>query len=167
MQEPVLVLNANFAPIHVCTTRRALGLIITGKATMVINGRGYIHTTMEIFPMPSVIRLDRMVKRPRPIVKLNRREVFRRDHYTCQYCGKAGGKLTLDHVTPRRLGGQHVWDNLVTACATCNHYKGGRTVEQAHMKLLSVPREPSSSAVYIFARYSNRNENWGQFLEGW
>ncbi len=84
MQEPVLVLNANFEPINVCTTRRAVVLILGGKAAMVANGRGYIHTVRELIPRPSVIRLELQVRRPRPRVKLTRREVFRRDNYTCQ-----------------------------------------------------------------------------------
>ncbi|MBN1668752.1 MAG: HNH endonuclease, partial [Anaerolineales bacterium] len=153
MNEPVLVLNANFAPINVCSTRRAIGLILTGKASLVLNGRGMIQGASQPFPHPSIIRLDHMVRRPRPRVKLNRKEIFRRDDYTCQYCGQRGGQLTIDHVTPRRLGGQHTWDNLVTACAACNHRKGGRTAEQAGMALRKTPREPTSSALYIFSRH--------------
>jgi len=82
MYEPVLVLNANFEPINVCTTRRAIGLILAEKAAMVVNGRGHIHTINQLLPRPSVIRLEHMIHRPRPRVKLTRREVFRRDNYT-------------------------------------------------------------------------------------
>ncbi|RME91123.1 MAG: HNH endonuclease, partial [Anaerolineae bacterium] len=124
MQAPVLVLNANFEPINVCTTRRAIGLILAGKAAMVVNGRGYIHTVSQAFPRPSVIRLERMIHRPRPRVKLTRREIFRRDNYTCQYCGRRTPMLTVDHVLPRHLGGKHTWTNVVTACPACNHRKG-------------------------------------------
>lgn len=167
MNESVLVLNANFAPINVCTTRRAIGLILTGRASMVMNGRGVITTISANIDKPSVIRLDRMVKRPRPRVKLCKREIFRRDNYTCQYCGSREGILTLDHVIPRRLGGVHSWENLVTACATCNHHKGGRTVEQASMRLKKTPAEPSSSATYIFARHIYQNLEWEPYLNGW
>jgi 5-methylcytosine-specific restriction endonuclease McrA len=167
MQEPVLVLNANFAPINVCTTRRAIGLILTGRASMVMNGRGTIKTVSEDLDIPSVIRLGSMVRRPRPRVKLNKREIFRRDNFTCQYCGIHGGNLTLDHVIPRRLGGTHTWENLVTACAACNHRKGGRTATQAGMQLLKRPQEPSSAAAYIFARYIKVNEDWEPYLVGW
>jgi len=167
MQEPVLILNANFAPINVCTTRRAIGLILTGRASMVMNGRGTIKTISADLEKPSVIRLGRMVKRPRPRVKLNKREIFRRDFYTCQYCGTLGGNLTLDHVIPRRLGGTHSWNNLVTACAYCNHKKGGRTASQAGMRLKIKPKEPSSSAAYIFARYTITNDEWESYLIGW
>lgn len=167
MNEPVLVLNANFAPINVCTTRRAIGLILTGKASMVMDGRGAIETVSYRFEKPSIIRLGRMIKRPRPRVKLNKREIFRRDGYTCQYCGSRGGNLTIDHVIPRRLGGIHSWKNLVTACAACNHHKGGRTVEQAGMRLIKKPIEPSSTAIYIFARHARHHIEWEPFLTGW
>jgi len=167
MHEPVLVLNANFAPINVCTTRRAIGLLLTGRASMVMNGRGEIQTVSDYIEKPSIIRLGRMVKRPHPRVKLNKREVFRRDNFTCQYCGARGWNLTIDHVIPRRLGGNHSWENLVTACAYCNHRKGGRTAEQAGMKLLAQPREPSSNALYIFARHAKNNIEWEPFLTGW
>jgi len=71
MSEPVLVLNANFEPIHVCTMRRAVGLMVTEKATMIVNGRGKIQTINNAFPRPSVIRLQKMVRRPRPHIKLD------------------------------------------------------------------------------------------------
>jgi len=167
MHDPVLVLNANFAPINVCTTRRAMGLILTEKASLVMNGRGIIKTVSRIYRRPSIIRLGRMIKRPRQHVRLNKRESFRRDNHTCQYCGRRGSNLTLDHVIPRRLGGKYSWENLVTACAACNHRKGGRTVEQAGMRLFHLPIEPSSSARYIFDRHTKNNLEWEPFLDGW
>src|SRR5215813_12864258 len=75
MNEPVLVLNANFEPLNVCDTRRAIGLILTGKAEMLANGRGYIHTARLSLPRPSVIKLESMVRRPRARVKLTKREI--------------------------------------------------------------------------------------------
>lgn len=167
MQEPVLVLNANFEPINICTTRRALGLIFGGKAAMVANGRGYIHTVKELIPRPSVIRLENQVRRPRPRVKLTRREVFRRDSFTCQYCGHRDRGLTVDHVIPRHLGGMHVWTNVVTACPSCNHRKGGRDPEEAHMVLLHTPKEPPVNATYIFGRHLAENNEWAQYINGW
>jgi 5-methylcytosine-specific restriction endonuclease McrA len=134
---------------------------------MVMNGRGTIKSVSISLEKPSIIRLGRMIKRPRPRVKLSKREIFRRDSYTCQYCGVHGGNLTLDHIIPRRLGGTHTWENLVTACAYCNHKKGGRTALQAGMKLLNKPIEPTSSATYIYGRYTIINEEWEPFLSGW
>ena len=167
MQTAVLVLNANFEPINICNTRRAIGLMMTGKASLVLNGRGVIRTISQEYPRPSVIRLEKMVKRPRPQVRLTKREILRRDEYTCQYCGQQTSYLTIDHIIPRRLGGNHDWHNLVAACPPCNHRKGGRTIEQAQMHLLQDPKEPSASATYIFARHLPQNEEWIQFVEGW
>jgi 5-methylcytosine-specific restriction endonuclease McrA len=167
MQEPVLVLNANFEPINVCTTRRAMGLIFNGKASLVLNGRGVVQTVSASFPKPSIIRLDKMIKRPRLSVRLTKREILRRDEYTCQYCGKGYSYLTIDHVIPRRLGGSHSWDNLVAACPGCNHHKGGRTADQAQMRLLQIPKEPSASAMYLFSRHLVDNLDWLPFIQGW
>ncbi|MCL5610974.1 MAG: HNH endonuclease [Chloroflexi bacterium] len=167
MQEPVLVLNANFEPINICSTRRAIGLVMVGKAAMVANGRGYIHTVKELIPRPSVIRLDIQIHRPRPHIKLTRREVFRRDNYTCQYCGRRDRGLTVDHVQPKHQGGQHIWTNVVAACPPCNHRKGGHSPEEVHMLLLHVPKEPPANATYMFARHLDDNDDWAQYIKGW
>ena len=167
LKEPVLVLNANFEPLNVCTIRRAMGLIFSYKASMLVNGRGEIHTAKTLYPAPSVIRLDRMIKRPRPQIKLNKQEIFRRDDYACQYWGTRTDNLTLDHVIPRRLGGAHSWENLVTACRECNHRKGGRMVESAGMALHSKPNAPTATAQYIFSRYLPHNSEWSNYIEGW
>jgi 5-methylcytosine-specific restriction endonuclease McrA len=167
MDESVLILNANFEPIHICPMRRAVGLILSDRASMVMNGRGYIHSISQDFPKPSVIRLEKMVHRPHPIVKLSRREIFRRDNFTCQYCGTHTSELTIDHVIPRHLGGQHSWTNVVAACSLCNHRKGGRTLADAKMHLLKTPTEPPSSALYIFGRHLSLYAEWEPFLKGW
>jgi 5-methylcytosine-specific restriction endonuclease McrA len=164
---PVLVLNANFEPLNVCNTRRALSLVLNGKAQMILNGRGELKTVSRNYPIPSIIRLERMIKRPRPKVKLTKREILRRDNFVCQYCGQHTTTLTIDHIVPRHLGGRHMWENLVTACSSCNHRKGGRTLDQAHMELLHLPAEPPSSATYIFARHLHENDEWIPFIEGW
>lgn len=167
LREPVLVLNANFEPLNVCTTRRALGLIFSGKAEMIMNGRGTVQTVRADYPRPSIIRIGYMIHRPRPKVKLTKREVFRRDGYTCQYCGTRSGRLTLDHIIPRHLGGQHTWENLVTACAACNLRKGGRLPKQANLDLHDPPTEPRPTAEYLFGSHLEDNQEWRPFLEGW
>jgi 5-methylcytosine-specific restriction endonuclease McrA len=167
MYAPVLVLNANFEPINVCNTRRAIALVLSGKANLVMNGRGEIKTVARSYPRPSIIRLEKMIRRPRPRVKLTKREILRRDEFACQYCGERTNNLTIDHVIPRHMGGDHSWDNLVTACSTCNHRKGGRTLEQVQMRLLKTPGEPPSSARYIFARHLRENTDWMPFIQGW
>jgi 5-methylcytosine-specific restriction endonuclease McrA len=167
MNAPVLVLNANFEPINVCNIRRAIGLIILGKADLVMNGRGNIQTIRQTIPIPSVIRLEHMIHRPRLQVKLTRGEVFRRDKYTCQYCGRSSNDLTVDHVWPKHLGGEHTWTNVVAACPSCNHRKGGRQLEEARMTLLHVPKEPPASARYIFGHHLKENTEWDPFIQGW
>ena len=167
LSAPVLVLNANYEPLNVCSTKRAISLIFSEKAILVMNGRGVINTVSNAFPAPSIIRLDQMIKRPRPKVKLTKIEIFRRDDYTCQYCGQKPAKLTIDHVVPRHLGGLHVWDNVVTACPACNHKKGGKSTRQANMLLLSIPRAPDASAEYRFGRYLKGNSEWLPFVQGW
>lgn len=167
LSAPVLVLNANYEPLNVCSTKRAISLIFSEKALLVINGRGVIKTVSTAYPAPSIIRLDQMIKRPRPKVKLTKIEIFRRDDFTCQYCGQKPAKLTIDHVIPRHLGGLHIWDNVVTACPACNHKKGGKTTRQANMKLLSFPRAPDASAEYRFGRYLKVNAEWLPYVQGW
>jgi len=113
-----------------------------------------------------VIRLQYHIKRPRPRVKLSRREVFARDHHTCQYCGARTHDLTLDHVVPRHRGGSHTWDNLVAACKPCNHRKGGKTLDEARLRLLRLPIEPRSDLYSLFTPYLSdpRNEAWRTYL---
>jgi 5-methylcytosine-specific restriction endonuclease McrA len=167
MNTAVLVLNHNYEPLNVCNTRRAMGLLIGGKAEMVQNGRGTIRTPSTEFLRPSVIRMQYMVRRPQCRPRLSRREVFRRDDYTCQYCGQRGWNLTLDHVIPRHRGGMHSWDNLVTACRVCNRRKGGRTPQEAGMMLLRLPREPHESPYCVFASMLDQYEEWSEFILGW
>jgi 5-methylcytosine-specific restriction endonuclease McrA len=167
MKTPVLVLNANFQPLHVCDTRRALHLIIGGKARLVANGRGSIHTVRFSYPIPSIIQLQKMIHPPRPYPHLSKREVFRRDDYTCQYCGRQTMHLTVDHVLPRYRGGAHVWNNLVAACPPCNRKKGGRLPEEVHMHLKRPPMEPPRSAMYLFGHYLTEFGEWRSYLEGW
>jgi 5-methylcytosine-specific restriction endonuclease McrA len=167
MSHSVLVLNANYEPINVCEVRRAIGLVLTDRALLVLNGRGEIHTCTVSYPRPSVIRLHNMVHRPRPQLKLTRREIFRRDNYTCQYCGKTTTILTIDHIQPRHLGGLHTWTNVVAACSFCNHKKGGRALEDLNMQLLKPPKEPPTSASYIFKRHLLDNHDWEPYIANW
>lgn len=167
LSEPVLILNVNFEPLHVCNTKRALAIVISGKAEIVLNGRGVIRSSSAVFEVPSVIRLSHMIRRPHPRVALSKREVLRRDNYTCQYCGKQMHFLTIDHVIPRRQQGSHSWDNLVAACPPCNRRKGGHRPGEVQMRLIRQPFEPKPTAAYRFGRHLNQHQEWAQFVEGW
>ncbi len=162
--EDVLVLNQNFVPLNVCRARRALLLLLRGKAEIVEHQEGQVHAAEMIFPMPSVIRLSSMVRRPMVQRRLTRREVFARDGYACQYCGKASRSLTLDHILPRSRGGPNTWINVISACVTCNHRKAGRTPEEAGMRLLREPGPPSPNPYYPFYRYLSRKPTWRVFF---
>jgi 5-methylcytosine-specific restriction endonuclease McrA len=165
----VLVLNQNYEPLNVCNARRALVLVHGGKAEVLEHGVAPIRTPRYHYPRPSVIRLVYMIKRPRPRVRLTRREVFIRDHHTCQYCGIRSRDLTLDHVFPRHRGGRHTWENLVSACRSCNHKKGGRTPEEARMLLRRQPSEPYASSFYLFHQYLENDSflGWQKFIPEW
>ncbi len=161
----VLVLNLDYQPLNVCNVRRAVVLLSKQKA-VVLEQNGHVVTSEKAsFPSPSVIRLAYHIKRPRPVVKMSRKEVLLRDDHTCQYCGKRGHDLTLDHVIPRHRGGQHTWENVVAACRSCNHRKGGRMTTEAHMTPLRPPFRPPSIPSYLFSSYIRAGERtWFKFL---
>ena len=160
----VLVLNQNYEPLNVCSARRAVVLLDRGKAEILEEADRILHTPSKAFSLPSVIRLVYLIRRPRPQVRLSRREVFVRDRFTCQYCGKQTKDLTLDHVFPRHRGGKHTWENLVSACKTCNHRKAGRTPQEARMHLLREPFQPRADAYHIFSQYLPHQEAWRKFI---
>ena len=164
----VLVLNQNYEPLNVCNTRRALVLVIDGKAEILEAHNAVVATTSRHFPSPSVIRLIYMIRRPRPRVKLTRREVFIRDGYTCQYCGIQTRDLTIDHIIPKSRNGPHTWENLVSACKVCNHRKGGKTLQEARMQLMREPFRPRAGAYYTIQRKLNHTlqEEWLKFIPG-
>jgi 5-methylcytosine-specific restriction endonuclease McrA len=166
MDSVVLLLNSNYEPLNVCDVRRAFRLLFGEKAEVIEYDHHEIRTTRAVFRAPSVIRLQYLIKRPRPRVRLSRREIFVRDGHTCQYCGRQTHDLTLDHVVPRHRGGGHSWDNLVAACKPCNHHKGGRVPAEARMRLLRPPREPRSDVYSLFSPYlaDPRNEAWRTYL---
>lgn len=142
MSEPVLVLNRNYEPLNVCGSRRALVLVLREKAQPVEFHEGTLRSIAAELPIPSVIRLLNQVRRPVLSRRLSRREVFTRDGFVCQYCGRPAKVLTLDHVVPRVRKGPSTWENVVTACVSCNHRKAGRTPEEAGMRLLTRPAPP-------------------------
>lgn len=165
MNSPVLVLNQSYEALNICRARRAIVLILRGKAEMLENGLGFIHSVNDIFPIPSVIKLAYMVKRPHPERKLTRQGVFQRDRYTCQYCAKISHQLTIDHVVPRNQGGEHTWENVVSACVPCNRHKAGRTPKQAGMKLIRQPTQPHGRiAFYIPRLYLESLAEWQKYL---
>jgi 5-methylcytosine-specific restriction endonuclease McrA len=164
MGQAVLVLNQDYEPLNVCHTHRAIGLLLSGKAEIIQDGRGYIVTPTARYPRPSVLRLLYQVRRPRPHLNLTRRAVFRRDNFTCLYCGLQSHHLTIDHIIPRHHGGKHTWENVVSACPSCNRRKGSKTLTEAHMQLRSKVAEPSPSMSALFAHYLDEYHDWEPFI---
>ena len=147
----VLVLNASYEPINVCTIRRAAVLVLKDRAEVLERGEGVLRSERLTMPRPCVIRLMRYVRIPRDVHrrKITRRAVLARDAWTCQYCGReAHSGLTVDHVIPRSRGGESVWENIVASCAPCNRKKGNRLPREAQMHPRSHPKPPGP-AVFI------------------
>lgn len=164
VNSPVLVLNQNYEPLNICKVRRAVVLLHRGKAELLENGSGVLRAPRITLPLPSVIRLISLIKRPRPQRRLTRAEVFNRDGHTCQYCGRQTRELTLDHVIPRYRDGEHVWENVVSACIPCNHRKAGRTPAEAGMRLIRHPVSPKVSGFYIPYHYLRAHRQWLKFV---
>jgi 5-methylcytosine-specific restriction endonuclease McrA len=165
INSPVLVLNQSYEPLNVCRARRAIVLILQGKAEMLEDGMGFIHSVNDTIPIPSVIKLGYYVRRTYHERKFTRLGVFHRDNYTCQYCGKQSQQLTIDHVIPRFLDGQHTWENVVSACIPCNHRKAGRTPKQAGMKLIRQPARPEDKYTFHIPRhYRHSLSDWQKYL---
>ncbi len=163
LNSPVLILNQNYQPLNICNAKRAIILLGRGKAESLVDGQGSIRSITQTFPLPSVIRLIYIVKRPLVNRRLSRRAIFFRDGFACQYCGIQSKNLTLDHIKPRSRNGPHVWENVVSACIPCNHHKAGRTPAEANMRLLKEPKPLRPNPYYIF-HHGPIMDEWRQFI---
>ena len=160
----VLVLNASYEPLNVCTVRRAHVLVFKGKAEVVENLDKPLRSAAESFVWPHVIRLLSYVRVPKSVQrKISRRALFARDGWRCQYCGTESGKLTLDHVVPRSRGGESSWENVVTSCAPCNLRKGNRMLEEVGMRLHAPPRAPAP-ALFVTLAAPRIPDRWHPYL---
>lgn len=162
----VLVLNASYEPLHVISLRRAVVLLLKEKAEIVEAAERKLRAVQHEFPLPLVIRLVTYIRIPRRLtLPLNRRNVFIRDDYTCQYCGRQPGRslLTMDHVVPRSRGGGLTWENIVTACMNCNQRKGNRLPEECNMLLRRQPFRPRYMAIALFAE-ARDHEVWAKYI---
>jgi 5-methylcytosine-specific restriction endonuclease McrA len=160
----VLVLNASYEPLNVCSIRRAHVLVFKGKAEVIEELDRPLRAATDTYPWPHVIRLVRYVRVPRIVQrKISRRALFARDGWRCVYCGSTAGRLTLDHVVPRSRGGDSTWENVVTSCAPCNLRKGNRLPHEVHMELAHHPRPPGA---VLFIRLASPTipQRWEQYL---
>ncbi len=182
LKRPTLVLNRNWQPVGVATVARALIKVFNEAARIVdpedygvyswddwaalrpLHGEPAIHTQRFQLRVPEVVTLTRYDRVPVNCVTFSRRNVFKRDRFTCQYCGRQPGneELTIDHVLPKSRGGGSSWENCVLACVDCNHRKADRTPEQAGMRLHKTPARPRWRPLY--ATHGGRIDSWSKFI---
>jgi 5-methylcytosine-specific restriction endonuclease McrA len=162
----VLVLNASYEPINVCTVRRAAVLVLKSRAEVIETGAGALRSERLVFVRPCVIRLMRYVRIPRDVHrrKITRKAVLARDAWTCQYCGRqTHAGLTVDHVIPRSRGGESVWENIVASCGPCNRKKGDRLPREVAMHPRSRPKPPGPT-VFIRIASPTVPDAWEPYL---
>lgn len=181
---PVLKLNKSWIPIGVTTVRTAMTLMFEERAKAVETGDFQTHdfeswvqlsalkdepairtATLEI-RIPEVVVLTNYSHTPDKHVTFSRANIYRRDRYTCQYCGKQPGttELTIDHIIPRSRGGTSIWTNCVLACLPCNFRKADRTPAEAEMKLRNQPTKPEWSPKMVLGRVRNMPVSWERFV---
>jgi 5-methylcytosine-specific restriction endonuclease McrA len=182
LNSSVLVLNRSYLPIHVTSARRAFSLVYQDIARVVdeqyqtfdfdswrslaTGADGGVGTSDGAIRVPRVIVLTRFDRVPRRHLRYSRLNIFARDKYTCQYCGirPHRSRLNIDHVVPRSHGGKTTWENVVCSCVDCNRRKGGRTPEQARLRLQRRPARPRWTPLANLAGSNLRYEQWRPFL---
>ena len=182
LQQPALVLNRNWQAVNITSVARSLSMVFSGTAYVVdpetyqlfdwedwsslvpSEDQPFVQAVAQRFRVPEVISLLNFDRLPRASVTFSRRNIFKRDKFTCQYCGAqpTGDELTIDHVLPRAQGGQSTWENCVLACMSCNHGKANRTPEQSNLRLRKPPIRPEWSPAY--SRHKVRCDSWRKFL---
>ncbi|MEQ1856757.1 MAG: HNH endonuclease [Longimicrobiales bacterium] len=170
-----LALNASFEPLTIVPSRRAVRLVLDGKAELLEADTSQVFRSEDrIVPSPSVIRLVRFVHVPyRFRRQVTNTFLFARDDYTCQYCGRTKADLkgrqflTRDHVRPLSRGGLNTWDNVVTSCSPCNNRKGGRLPSEAGFRLRHEPTEPNYvHLVWVVRRVTEAQEKYIRMFYG-
>jgi 5-methylcytosine-specific restriction endonuclease McrA len=178
----VLVLNRHYQPVHVTSVKRAFTLLYQGVAKAIdreyklyefadwaalsASGHDSVQTVGRPIRIPRVLVLQAYDHLPKGKVRFSRLNIYARDHDTCQYCAKQlpRSELNLDHVVPRSQGGKTSWENVVCSCIPCNLKKGGRTPEQARLKLLTLPARPRWTPFFRGAVKKITYREWLPFL---
>ena len=166
MATRTLVLTPWYIPYRIVSWQDAITMMYLTKADLVVPYGEEVRSPSVSMPMPAVIRVKRKVTVARSRIRFSRINVFMRDGFRCQYCGARGtyGSLTFDHVVPRSQGGRTEWNNILTACGSCNSKKGSRTPTQAGMKPLRSPHAPKSLPLRDTALELGRiPEEWRDF----
>ncbi|MBW1973662.1 MAG: HNH endonuclease, partial [Deltaproteobacteria bacterium] len=159
--------NATYEPLKIVSWKKAITLVILKKVEVVEEYDKEIHTVSFSIKIPSIIRLFRFIKRKENEVKFCRQNIYARDKNQCQYCGKTfeTKDLTYDHVIPKSRGGRTEWTNIVTCCIDCNRKKGGKTPEEAGLKLIRAPKKPKWLPVMtITIGLKKMPQSWRDYL---
>ena len=163
----VLVLNASYEPLNITTWRRAVVMMLKGKAESLEHDP--CRQLRQGTHLPTVIRLRQYVRVPFRQLPLTRRNLFQRDNHTCQYCGSRDNQLSIDHVMPRSRGGSDTWENVTTACLSCNVRKGNRTPKEAEMPSEFMCQDARASSLSISKPrrqiHSGRREEWREIRD--
>lgn len=167
--EQTLLLNAGYEPLQVVHWQKAITLWCQGKVEIVAVHDREIRAVSFSMKLPSVIRLLRRIRVRRRVdyVPFSRANIYARDHHTCQYCAEKlpTAELTFDHVVPVAQGGRKDWENIVTCCISCNRKKGGRTPDQAGMRLTRFPRRPDKApAIRITFGLRDAPDSWRDYV---
>jgi 5-methylcytosine-specific restriction endonuclease McrA len=162
----VLLLDSTYEPLRVINWQRAVYLIFSGKAEVVEESDMEIRSVSRSWKLPSVIRQFGKFKR-RTEAQFSRINIYLRDAWTCQYCGKkkTARDLTFDHVVPRAQGGKTSWTNVVTACRKCNGEKADRTPKQAGMALMKEPIKPKWLPTQVILRLKKVPDEWKSYID--
>jgi len=163
----VLVLNSSYEAINICTARRAIVMLLSGKADIVENAEEVVRSSSLDMKIPEVIRLRRYISLPYRPIPFCRKNIFLRDGFRCCYCGDqfSHDQLTLDHVIPVSRGGKDAWNNVVTACKSCNHKKGNYFVEEIGMTLLHRPHRPTlPTFLHLVRLMGEKRTVWRKYL---
>lgn len=140
----ILILNSTYEPLQFCTARRGIVMVLSGRAEQIECDGYVVRSPSTSFQLPAVIRVVKRVKRSRnKIVAFSKKNILRRDNFTCQYCGRSNHPLTVDHVIPKSRGGKSNWTNVVVACKPCNLKKGNQTPAENGMRLTRTPVKPN------------------------
>ena len=161
----VLLLNSTYEPLTALPVRRAIIMLICGKADVVHDDPSgpVIHSTTRSIAVPSVIRLRTFVRVPyRARVPMTRAALMHRDRFCCAYCGAKAD--TVDHVVPRSRGGDHSWENCGACCSTCNHRKGDKLLNELGWSLRWAPTSPKGQHWRLLSTVKELDPSWARYL---
>ena len=154
LERKVLVLDAKYEPIKVVSLEVGFSLIYSGRATSIVDSERIIKGVQKDWKVPWILRLEGSRPKHKKLngPKFSRQNVYLRDNFTCQYCNYNGPtyNLTLDHLIPSAKGGKTTWDNIITACKTCNMKKGSKTVEELGIVIMRPPQRPAIHPKLLF-----------------